>query len=408
VSKIVAVRACAVSIPLDTPTGFATRTVSERHYGLVEIEGDDGVSGIGFCYVGHKGGKLFVEAVHGLLAPVLVGEDTHRVEGLWEVMYQEALLQGRAGTVMRGISAVDIALWDRNARAAGLPLYKFLGASKIDRVPAYASGGYYLPGKTPKMLGEECARYVAQGFKAVKIKVGRLSEPKEEEARIAAARKAVGPDTILMLDANNAWTDLPTALRFARVYERYNPYWLEEPFGPDDIDNHARLTSTTSIPIATGEIAQGRWHFKELLMREAVAMLQPDACVMGGITEFRRVAATAASFGVTVHPHWFHDLHAHLVAATPNARFVEYFPDDQVLNFRRLLDTQLELDRGDILLPDRPGLGFEFSPEAVKRYTIERWRVAGAVSVPPPPPARKVRTRPRAVRRTSAARRGRR
>lgn len=407
-AKIVAVRACAVSIPLDTVTTSATRTVSERHYGLVEVEADDGISGIGFCHVGHKGGKLFVEAAHGLLAPVLIGEDAHRVEGLWEAMYREGLLQGRAGTVMRGLSALDIALWDRNARAAGLPLYKYLGAVRTDRVPAYASGGYYLPGRTTRMLADEFAGFVAQGFKAVKIKVGRLTDPKEEETRVAAVRKRIGPDVILMLDANNAWSDLPTALRFMRVYERYNPYWIEEPFGPDDIDNHARLAAAIATPVATGEIEAGRWRYKELLVREAAAILQPDACVIGGITEFRRVAATAASFGVTIAPHWFHDLHAHLVAATPNARYVEYLPDDQILNFRRLVDTQLVLEGGDILLPDRPGLGFDFSPDAVKRYSIERWRVTGAVSLPPPPPVRTVRTRPRAVRRTSAGRRGRR
>ena len=407
-AKISAVRACAVSVPLDTPTASATRTATERHYGLVEIEADDGVAGIGFTHLGNRGGKLFVEAVHGLLAPLLIGEDAHRVEGLWDKMYQDSLPHGRAGTVMRAISALDIALWDRNARAAGLPLYKFLGAVRVDRVPAYVGGGYYLPGKTPKMLAEECVGYVAQGFKAVKIKVGRLAEPKEEAARVAAVRKRIGPDVMLMLDANQAWKDVPTALRFLKVYEPYDPYWIEEPFGPDDIDNLARLAAIASVPVATGEMESGRWRFKELIEREAATILQPSACVVGGITEFRRVAATAASFGIDVWPHWFHDLHVHLVAATPNAGWVEYFPDDQVLNFRRLIDTQLAVEGGDILLPDRPGLGFDFSPEAVKRYVVERWRVTGTVNLPPPPPSPAARTRVRATRRSGVVRRGRR
>ena len=406
--KIAAIRACAVAIPLDMPLTQASRTASERHYGLVELEGDDGVAGIGFCHVGHKGGKLFVEAVHGLLAPVLIGEDAHRVEGLWEAMYRESLLHGRAGLVMRTLSALDVALWDRNARAAGLPLYKFLGAARTDRVPAYASGGYYAAGKSVKQTAEEIGALVDQGFKAVKIKVGKLAEPKEEGARVAAVRKRIGPDAILMLDANNAWSDLGTALRFMRAYEPANPYWIEEPFGPDDLDNHARLAERTGIPVAMGEIEAGRWRFKEILEREAAAIIQPDACVAGGITEFRRIAATAASFGVPVCPHWFHDLHAHLVAATPNAQYVEYLPDDSVLNFRRLIDTQLAVGGGQIVLPDRPGLGFDFSPDAIKRYVIERWRVAGTVNLPPPPPAPVARTRARATRRIGAARRGRR
>ena len=119
-------------------------------------------------------------------------------------MYQEVLLHARVGSVMRALSIIDTALWDRNARAANLPLYRYLGAAYEDTVPAYASGGYYLDGKTPEMLGEEMAGYVALGFDAVKMKVGR-GDLRSEETRIAAARKAIGPDVLLMLDANNAW-----------------------------------------------------------------------------------------------------------------------------------------------------------------------------------------------------------
>jgi L-alanine-DL-glutamate epimerase-like enolase superfamily enzyme len=372
-TKIAKIRTRAIRIPLDAPTAFSQRSVTERHYAIVEIEGDDGATGIGFCYAGNAGGTLVSAAVRELFAGKLIGEDAHRVEGLWQEMYQEALLQGRAGAVMRAISIIDTALWDRNARAAGLPLYKFLGAVQTERVPAYASGGYYLPGKTPELLGSEVAAWVAAGYKAVKIKVGRYADPGAERARIAAARAAAGPDVLLMLDANNAWSDLPTALRFMRVYEEYDPYWIEEPFSPDDIDNHARLARSTWVTVATGEIEVGRWRFKELLEKEAAAILQTDACVCGGVSEFRRIAATAASYGVTLCPHWFHDLHAHLVAATPNARFVEFFPDDQVLNFRRIVDTQLVVENGEVILPQRPGLGFGFDAKAVERYAVEEW-----------------------------------
>ena len=369
---ITSVRSCTVRVPLDHATAFATRRVIARDYTLVEVTADDGHSGIGFCYGGSSAGTLVTQTVRELLVPIALGEDPYRIEGLWARMYQEALLHGRTGAVMRAISALDMALWDRNARAAGLPLYKFLGAYATGTVSAYASGGYYLEGKTPTMLGEELAGYVDAGFKAVKMKVGRLS-PKEEEARIAAARSAIGNETLLMLDANNAWSDVVTAQRYMDVYEQYDPYWIEEPFSPDDIDNHARLAQRTPVPVATGEIEAGRWRFKELLDKEAAAILQTDAAVCGGITEFRRIAATAASYGVNLCPHWFHDLHVHLVASTPNATFVEYFADDQVLNFRRLIDTQLEVQEGDLVLPDRPGLGFQFDPQAVERYAIEPW-----------------------------------
>lgn len=370
--KIQSIHFCAAAVPLDRVTSFSNRTVSTRHYGLVKVRSDDGVEGIGFCYVGSAGGGLFAAAVEQLLAPVLIGKDSHAVEGLWSAMYQESLLQGRSGTVMRAISALDTALWDLNARTQGLPLHKYLGAVELESVPAYASGGYYLDGKTPAMLGHEMASYVDKGFKAVKMKTGRLS-PKEEEARLKAARDAVGPDVELMMDCNNGWVDTTQAMQYIRRFEAYDPYFIEEPFGPDDIESHAKLARLTRIPVATAEIGYGRWYHKELLDKGAASILQTDALVCGGISEWKRIAATAASYGVVMCPHWFHDLHAPLVAATPNARYVEFFWDDQVLNFRRLVDRQLEHKNGRVILHQTPGLGFGFDEKAVQQYG--RWGV---------------------------------
>lgn len=366
-SKIEQVSCTVARVPLDKATAFSTRMVHDRHYLLVKVRTDDGVEGLGFCYVGSAAGRLGQIAVEDLLGPIVVGKDPLTVEKIWKDMYQESLLQGRMGTVMRALSAIDVAIWDRNARAAGLPLWQYLGGSADKSVPAYASGGYYLDGKTPAMLGEEVAGYVAKGFKAVKIKVGRL-DPAGEEKRIAAAREAIGEDILLMLDANNAWEDLPTALEYMRRYEPYDPYWIEEPFSPDDIDNHARLAARTPVTVATGEIEYGRWRHKELLEKGGAGILQTDALVCGGISEFRRIAALAAGYGVKMCPHWFHDLHVHLVASSSNGQFVEFFLDDQVLNFRRLVGRQLEFDKGNLKLPTEPGIGFDFDEQAVAKY----------------------------------------
>lgn len=375
--KITSVEAVTVRVPLDRPVAFATRLVEARDYTLVRVTTDDGVSGIGFCYGGHRAGDLPTRAVVDLCGPVVLGEDPHRVEGLWQNMYQEGLLHGRAGAVMRAIGAVDIAMWDRNARAAGLPLYSFLG-SYLDRsegVPAYASGGYYLEGKTEQGLADEVAGYVDEGFFAVKIKVGRLSA-REDAARVEAVREAIGPDVLLMLDANNAWRDVPSAMQHMRRYEDYDPYWIEEPFTPDDIRSHAELAERTSITVATGEVEVGRWRHLELLSSGGAGILQTDAAVCGGITEWRRIAHAASCFGVAMSPHWFHDLHVHLVAASENGEFVELFPDDSVLNFRRLLDRQLVPEAGRLPLPTAPGLGFEFDAEAVARFALGDWQAS--------------------------------
>ena len=376
--KIQSVSVCVARVPLDNVTAFATRTVSARDYCLVKVRSASGIEGIGFCYAGSTAGNIAKTAVEELLAPKLIGQESLRVEGLWQEMYQESLLQGRAGSVMRAISILDTALWDLNARTAKLPLHLYLGAAATESVPAYASGGYYLGGKTPKMLGQEMAAYVKAGFNAVKMKVGRLS-PREEEVRIRAAHEAIGPDIHLMLDANNAWSDVPTAHTYMKRYEPYDPYWIEEPFGPDEIDMHARLAELTPVVVATGEIAYGRWYHKELLDKRGAEILQTDACVCGGITEWRRIAAMAAGYGVTVCPHWFHDAHAPLVAATPNARYVEFFPDDQVLNFRRLIDRQLQHRDGNLILHRTPGLGFDFDEKTVRKYALDRTRPWAAI-----------------------------
>ncbi|SMC30621.1 mandelate racemase/muconate lactonizing enzyme family protein [Polynucleobacter kasalickyi] len=367
-SIIESIEVMNVAVPLDKVTSFSTRTVTERHYCLVKVRNSVGVEGIGFCYVGSGAGSIARVAVEELLAPKLIGQNSHRTEGLWQEMYAEAILQGRSGSVMRGISILDNAMWDLNAQMAKLPLHEYLGAVTLDKVPAYASGGYYVDGKTPALLAKEMEAYVALGFKAVKMKTGRLS-PAQEEERLAAVRDAVGEDILVTMDANNAWADLPTAMEYIKRFEQYNPYWIEEPFSPDAIDLHARLAARTSITVATGEIEVGRWRFRELIEAQGCEILQTDAAVCGGISEWRRIAAYASAKGVTVSPHWFHDLHAPLVAATPNARFVEYFTDDQVLNFRRLISRQLDFNNGDLMLHQTPGLGFHFDEVAIKKYS---------------------------------------
>ena len=371
--KVTSLTANTVVIPLRTVTSFSTRTVSERHYTLVKVRTESGAEGIGFCYCGNAAGWIVTQAVRDLLAKQVVGKDSHQTEGIWDAMYKDALLMGRRGAIVRGMSAIDIALWDVNAKEAELPLYQYLGGARQDTVPAYASGGYYLDGKTPEHLANECSGYVDLGFRAVKIKVGRVSA-REDAERIAAVRRAIGDDVELFTDANNAWPDAASAIRAVRLWEEYDLGWVEEPNMPDDIDAHAAVAAAVAPPIATGEIHQTRWDFQDILDKQAAAILQTDAGVCGGVTEFRRIAALASARGVTIAPHWLADLHVHLVASTPNATYVEFFTDTEVLNLMEIFKSRLEIKGSGLALPQEPGLGIVLDDPAIDRFSKDGWR----------------------------------
>jgi len=375
--RITGVEAYAVSIPVSKPTRMSTRTLSARDYLLVHVEADDGTRGVGYAYVGTAGGAVAARAVTDILVPVLTDAGADDIAGLWEQMYQESLLTGRRGVVVRALSAVDIALWDLAAKARDVPLGVLLGGSRKP-LPAYASGGYYRPDDGPwnEAVAAEIARNREQGFRDHKIKVGGLPIPEDAE-RVAAAIAALGPGGRLALDCNNAYPTAAEARRAIRAFEdaagATGLWWVEEPLSPEDIDGHARLVDSVDSPIATGEVHQTRWEFRALLERRGADILQPDAGVLGGVTEWMRVAHAAEVFSVPVAPHWHANLHVHLAAATPGCLAIEFFElEKDIFNFERLLreDTRLTSEDGHVTVPDRPGLGIELDQDAVHKYLI--------------------------------------
>jgi L-alanine-DL-glutamate epimerase-like enolase superfamily enzyme len=369
VTSIRELRATAVRVPLRVTTSFATRAVRHRDYLLVELVGDDGSTGIGYAYAGTAGGTWLRQCVDELIAPVLAGRDAEAFDDNWDAVYRELLLLGRRGAVLRALSAVDVAAWDRSARAAGEPLWRRLGGTRTE-IPAYASGGYYRAGDPVENVAAEVGRHRARGFRDYKMKVGGL--PLEQDvARVEAARRALEPGARLALDANNAWTELDDALRAAEAFAPFDIWWLEEPFLPDDVAGHAALARVSPVPIATGEIEATRWAFADILEREAAAFVQADAGVCGGIGEWLAIARAAAAASIPVAPHWHANLHAQLASAADNCICIEYFAlEEDVYNFEALVDTPLVVVDGLARLPEAPGLGFEFDADAVSRYRL--------------------------------------
>lgn len=367
--KITDIRSVLVRIPLQHPVRIATREVRWREFVLVFVKTEDGMEGIGYTYAGTVGGGMVRAAVEDVLKPLLLGADAQLIERHWAAMFQEGLLVGRRGALLRAISALDIALWDLAGKRAGLPLYRLLGGYQAE-VPAYASGGYYAKGKGTEGLSKEMERYLRAGFPSVKIKVGGVSI-EEDAARVRAAREAIGPNVRLALDANNAYTSVAEAIRAARAFEPYDIWWLEEPLAPDNIPGHAEVAAAVSIPLATGEIHASRWDFRDIIAQRAARILQPDAGVLGGVSEWMKVAHTAASFDLPVAPHWHADLHVHLVGAVSNALTVEYFfLEEDIYNFERILRERLASSSGQIRIPDRPGVGLVLDPAAIERFGV--------------------------------------
>jgi len=369
-TKIRELRATAVRIPLRVTTSFSTRAVRHRDYLLVELVGEDGSSGIGYAYAGTAGGLWLRHCVDELIAPLLAGRDADEFSANWDTVYRDLLLLGRRGAVLRALSAVDVAAWDRAARAAGEPLWRYLDGSRAE-IPAYASGGYYREGDPVENVAAEVERYRARGFRDYKMKVGGL--PLEQDvARVEAARRALEPGARLALDANNAWVSVDEALAAAEGFAPFEIWWLEEPFLPDDVLGHAELARRSPIPIATGEIEATRWAFEDIVRQKAAAILQADAGVCGGVTEWLAIARAAAAAGVPVAPHWHANLHAQLASAADNCICIEYFaPEEDIYNFEALVTQPLVVEDGLARLSEAPGLGFDLDPDAVARYRME-------------------------------------
>lgn len=370
------VRAEAYRVPLARPVQFSTRAVAAREYVVVWIETADGVAGTGHTYAGTSGGHLVRDIVRDLFAPLLLGADAEDIASIWTQLYQETLLLGRRGAVIRALSAVDIALHDRAAIAAGKPLYRYLGGSDPN-VHAYASGGYYGGGASDgtsdplRLIELEMRRNVERGLDAAKMKVGRDFALDVERVRVA--REALGPARKLALDANNAWRTADDAIRFVRAVERYEPWWIEEPLSPDDPVGHGEVARALEVPVATGEINQTRWEFDALIRAGGADILQPDAAVLGGVSEWLAVARLAAVAHLPVAPHWYHPIHVHLAAATPHCLTVEHFSLDlDIYNFDALIkpDARLAPKGGRLTAPDRPGHGVDLDESALARYRV--------------------------------------
>ncbi|HET7769510.1 MAG TPA: galactonate dehydratase [Chloroflexota bacterium] len=359
---------------------FLMANIGRRNYCYVKVQTDDDLFGIGEAY--SVGPDRATEAAVKDFESWLVGEDPLRIEHLWALMYNGTRFPP-GPTILSAISGIEHALWDIKGKALGVPVYQLLGGRVRDKVRVYQNPG----GGTPEQTAENAIKLIEKfGYTALKIgphpqgsdKMPWNAVVRGAAAKMKALRDAVGPDVDIGLDPHAKIFEPYKALQMARALAEYNPFFFEEAIRPENIDAMASLKRDCPIPIATGECLYTKYEFRDLLVREAADIIQPDICLMGGIMEMKKIAAMAEAFYVTVAPHnpmgpVATAVNVHFAASTPNFTILEYNPDDTG-GRREIVKEPLKVTDGYIEIPTAPGLGIELNEEAFARYPFKPWR----------------------------------
>ncbi|MBN1676165.1 MAG: mandelate racemase/muconate lactonizing enzyme family protein [Kiritimatiellae bacterium] len=353
---------------------FAQWEYAERRVCLVKVTAQGGAFGWGEGY----GPAGVVRAGIDFLAPLLLGRDPLEQETLWQAMFRRSFDFARQGVLLGALSALDVALWDLKGKLLDQPVSVLLGGRKRESVRAYATGLYFREcADLPAALAAEAAAHRAAGFDAVKMKVGLGVE--HDHANVRAVREALGPNAALMIDANHAFSGVEAA-DLARRAAPHGIAWFEEPLSPDDCDGYAELRRKTAIPIAAGECEARRAGFLRLFNGRCVDIAQPDICAAGGLTETKKIADMAYTFGVELAPHCWGTGIA-MAAALHLLGNLDVVPGrleerDPWLEFDRtenslrdeLTQPAFRAQNGRVAVPDRPGLGIEVDQGALERY----------------------------------------
>jgi len=348
---IASVRADHYRVPLPVALSDSTHgTMAAFELITVRVRDADGAEGLGYTYTVGAGGGAMQQLIARDLGPLLDGADETRIEALWQKLWWAVHYVGRGGLAVHAISAIDTALWDLMARRRGLPLWRLLGGHD-PQVPAYA-GGIDLFFTLEELL-RQTEDNLAKGFRAIKMKVGR-ERLSEDVARVAAMRELLGPDVPLMVDANMRWS-ADQGIRAARAFAPHQVFWLEEPTIPDDVAGHVRILREGGLPVATGENLHSIYEFNAMIAAGGVSFPEPDLSNCGGVSVWLKVARLAEAANLPVTSHGVHDLHLHLLAAVPNASYLEVHG----FGLERFMAEPLRIADGKATAPERPGHGVE-------------------------------------------------
>ncbi len=356
--RITGVETDLLKPPAGEPIYDALQTLNVNKGSVVlRIRTDAGITGWASSSFGNSGeGARVVQTIlEYQVKPLVMGKDPAFPRRIRAALWKALNYQGVTGVAQFALAATDIALWDILGKNAGLPVYKMLGAFR-DRMPVYSMCGWYYDNDGDlSRFKRQLTDAVEQGYKAVKIKVGKYSLD-DDIRRIRLAFDTLGKDRRLMVDANQVF-DRKEALRRGRVYQEMGCFWLEEPLPPQDMEGFALLAQALDIRIATGENLNTKYAFADLIARRGADVVQPDNRRAGGVSEWMEIAAIADGYGVEVASHGGGAANLNMLLAMPNAIYME-------------TSGPVKMIDGEVAAPEEPGMSSEVSAEEIRKYKV--------------------------------------
>lgn len=347
------VRVSLVCVPwVDSPP-LAFATTAPRKLLIVEIETKGGIVGMGYLHILGPWLKTVATCLEEAVAPLVKGRDATSIEAIWRDLWAATYGVGRMGVAVMAMSVIDIALWDAVGKKAMMPLHRLWGHYRSE-IPAYGSG--CLRGLGSDGMVGKAQHLVSQGFRAIKMQAGHLFDRHTDLANIRRMRESLGPSVEIMVDVNRGWS-ADEAIRIGRKFQDYDIYWLEEPVPAEDFAGYLRIADALDVRVVGGESHFTRYDLRPFLENPRLPILQPDPG-RGGLTELRKIAAIADTWGMDIAPHLYHELMVQVMASIPNGIWLEYMGWLDDLWVEPVLVTN-----GMVRAPERPGHGLAFKPE---------------------------------------------
>jgi L-alanine-DL-glutamate epimerase-like enolase superfamily enzyme len=351
------------------------KTASSQDSVLVRVQTDNGLEGIGEADSSPEMVKAAIDAPfsHNIacgLRQLLVGENPLETDRLWQKMYRATMYCGRRSVMITAMAAIDMALWDLKGKQFGEPVHRLLGGSFHSRIKAYASILFGQDGARTQTIAE---KWRANGYQAVKFGWEPMGQNEKLDVElVAAARRGLGDDATLLIDAGCVW-DARTALQRANRFADYRIGWLEEPLQPDDVEGYVWLRDRSPVPIAAGEEECGRQAFAELINRRALDVYQVDLS-RNGFSESAYIRQRVEEIGARLCNHCYTSpvtvaASLHWLATCRDAFLFEDCVEDSPLR-NELTTEKVQAKDGWIQVPDRPGLGVSLDEDFVRRFLI--------------------------------------